>query len=193
MRALAITTTDPLRRVDHRAIIAWERMQREQEGAAASTVHRRLAALSSLFMHLVRHGAANRNPVVDVERPTINRDAGNTAAFSKAQAGRILDAPLFRPPRGNAKPLDAAGRMDPDAIDRLVRKYAAVIGLGRGYSAHSMRATFITTALENGAQLEDVQKAGGIAIHPRRSSTTGAAIIARRPPAFLRLIEETHA
>jgi integrase/recombinase XerD len=31
----------------------------------------------------------------------------------------------------------------------------------RGYSAHSMRATFITTALENGAQLEDVQKATG--------------------------------
>ena len=28
-------------------------------------------------------------------------------------------------------------------------------------SANSMRATFITTALENGAQLEDVQKAAG--------------------------------
>jgi integrase/recombinase XerD len=28
-------------------------------------------------------------------------------------------------------------------------------------TAHSMRATFITTALENGAQLEDVQKAAG--------------------------------
>ena len=51
--------------------------------------------------------------------------------------------------------------MDPDAIDRMVRKYAAQIGLARGYSAHSMRATFITTALENGAQLEDVQKAAG--------------------------------
>ena len=45
-------------------------MQREQEGAAPSTVRRRLAALSSLFKHLVRHGAATRNPVVDVERPT---------------------------------------------------------------------------------------------------------------------------
>jgi site-specific recombinase XerD len=51
--------------------------------------------------------------------------------------------------------------MDPDAIDRVVRKYAAELGLDRGYSAHSMRATFITTALENGAQLEDVQKAAG--------------------------------
>jgi integrase/recombinase XerD len=71
------------------------------------------------------------------------------------------DTPLFRPLRGNAKAFDAAGRIDPDAIDRMVRKYAAKIGLDRGYSAHSMRATFITTALENGAQLEDVQKAAG--------------------------------
>ena len=44
---------------------------------------------------------------------------------------------------------------------RVVRRYAAALGLDRGYSAHSMRATFITTALENGAQLEDVQKAAG--------------------------------
>jgi integrase/recombinase XerD len=52
--------------------------------------------------------------------------------------------------------------MDPDAIDRVVRKYAGTeFGLLRDYSAHSMRATFITTALENGAQLEDVQKAAG--------------------------------
>src|SRR6267378_5109865 len=40
--------------------------------------------------------------------------------------------------------------MDPDAIDRVVRKYAAELGLDRGYSAHSMRATFIATALEKG-------------------------------------------
>jgi site-specific recombinase XerD len=36
-----------------------------------------------------------------------------------------------------------------------------VANSNRGYSAHSMRATFITTALENGASLEDVQRAAG--------------------------------
>ena len=51
--------------------------------------------------------------------------------------------------------------MHPDAIDRILRKYVAKLGFGRGFSAHSMRATFITTALENGAHLEDVQKAAG--------------------------------
>jgi integrase/recombinase XerD len=35
------------------------------------------------------------------------------------------------------------------------------LGLGRGYSSHSMRATFITTALENGAKPEDVQRTVG--------------------------------
>lgn len=243
MRALGITTPEQLRQVDHRGVIVWERIMREEEGAAASTVRRRLAALSSLFKHLVRHEAASRNPVVDVQRPAINREEGSTAAFSKMQARRLLDAPpattvagardrailsvglqvglrraeiaaltvgdlhqnrgldalrvtrkggrrealainpqtaarirayldlaghdrdhdgpLFRPLRGNRKPRDPTCRLDPGTIDRLVRKYAAEIGLPRGYSAHSMRATFITTALENGAQLEDVQKAAG--------------------------------
>jgi hypothetical protein len=58
-------------------------------------------------------------------------------------------------------------------------KYAAALGLGRGYSAHSMRATFITTALENGAQLEDVQKAAGI-VTPVRQSCTIAGVITPR-------------
>ena len=44
------------------------------------------------------------------------------------------------------------------ANDRVVGKCAAALALARGYSGHSMRATFITTALENGAQLEDVQQ-----------------------------------
>jgi integrase/recombinase XerD len=72
-----------------------------------------------------------------------------------------VDGPLFRPLKHNGKQREERRRMDPDAIDRVVRKYAAALGLDRGYSAHSMRATFITTAPENGAQLEDVQKAAG--------------------------------
>jgi len=54
MRSLGIAGAEALRQVDHRAVIAWERIQREQEGAAPSTVRRRLAALSSLFKHLVQ-------------------------------------------------------------------------------------------------------------------------------------------
>ena len=242
MRVLGIATPEQLRQVDHRAVIAWERTMRETERAAASTVRRRLSALSSLFKHLVRHGAAARNPVVDVARPVINREEGSTAAFSKAQARQLLDVPsldtvaglrdrailsvglqvglrraeiaaltvgdlhqnrgfdslrvtrkggrrealainpqaaariraylaqaghaedhdgpMFRASRP-ARSDQPAAWLDPDTIDRVLRRHATAIGLGRGYSAHSMRATFITTALENGAQLEDVQKAAG--------------------------------
>lgn len=243
MATLHITTTNELRRVDHRAVIAWERTMRETEHAAPSTIRRRLSALSSLFKHLVRHGHAAKNPVTEIERPAINREEGSTLAFAKSEARRMLDlpdettiagmrdrailsvglqvglrraeiaaltvgdlhqnrgfdslrvirkggrrdalainpqtaarlrayleaaghgadmdGPMFRPLRHNGKQSQARRAMSPDAIDRLVRKYAAAIGQARGYSAHSMLATFITTALENGALLEDVQKAVG--------------------------------
>ncbi len=75
--------------------------------------------------------------------------------------GEDLEGPLFRPVRWNRKGQDARRHLDPHVIDRVLRKYARHIGLSRGYSAHSMRATFITTALDNAANLEDVQSAAG--------------------------------
>jgi site-specific recombinase XerD len=83
------------------------------------------------------------------------------AYLERAGHAGDMDGPLFRPLHHNGKAKERRRGMDPDAIDRVLRKHAAAIGMGRGYSAHSMRATFITTALENGAQLEDVQKAAG--------------------------------
>jgi integrase/recombinase XerD len=243
MRTLTIRSYEELRKVDHRAVIAWERIMRENDGAAASTIRRRLAALSSLFKHLVRYGYAEKNPVSEVELPAINRREGSTLAFSQADARKLLDrpdektleglrdrailavglqvglrraeiaaltvedlhqnrgydslritrkggrhdalavhpntakrikaymeaaghaddhdGPLFRPLSHDRKKQEARRHMHPDAIDRVLRKYAKAIGIERGYSAHSMRATFITTALENGCSLEDVQRAAG--------------------------------
>src|SRR5947209_10731578 len=71
MRTLNIRTPDELRRVDHRAVMAWERLMREEQGSQASTVRRRLAALSSLFAHLVKFDVVQMNPVRDVERPQV--------------------------------------------------------------------------------------------------------------------------
>jgi integrase/recombinase XerD len=243
MRTFGISTPEELRTVDHRAVIAWERLMREEEGKEATTVRRRLAALSSLFAHLVKFGVVEQNPVRDVERPVVNRREGMTLAFSQKQARKMLDTPqadtvlglrdrailsvglqvgfrraeiagltvgdfhtnrgydslcvvrkggkkgslaihqqtaqrirdyleqaghkddldgpLFRPVRGNREGQNERRHLHPDVIDRILRKYAKRIGLDRGYSAHSMRATFITTALDNGASLEDVQSAAG--------------------------------
>src|SRR5690242_10392588 len=63
MRTLNIRSFDELRRVDHRAVMAWEHLMREQQGSQAATVRRRLAALSSLFAHLVKFGVVPMNPV----------------------------------------------------------------------------------------------------------------------------------
>jgi site-specific recombinase XerD len=83
MRTLSIATPDELRQADHKAVIAWERYMREVEHAAASTIRRRLAALSSLYKHLVRHGHAARNPVGEVERPAIqSRPKTSPTTFS---------------------------------------------------------------------------------------------------------------
>src|SRR5215831_2511996 len=93
MKTLHITSYEELRRVDHRAVIAWERMMREIDEAEPSTIRRRLAALSSLFKHLVPHHHVKTNSVADVERPAINRREGSTLAFSKADAAKLLNTP----------------------------------------------------------------------------------------------------
>jgi site-specific recombinase XerD len=238
---LGIQSPDELRRVDRGAVIAW---RRELEASSkSSTIRRKLAALSSLFTHLVDQQLLPHNPCRDIKRPRINRREGRTAAFSVAQARALLDAPpantllglrdrailsvglqagarrsaiarlrvgdffqdrgydalrfvwkggqehalslhpqtvqrirqylvaaghradregpLFRPVRGS----DVEGRerrfLNAGEIARIVKKWLAAAGIRGEYSAHSMRATFISRALENGASLEEVQRAAG--------------------------------
>jgi hypothetical protein len=49
---------------------------------------------------------------------------------------------MFRALRGNGKTLDPSAHVTPTMIGFVVLKYTKKIGLDRGYSAHSMRATF---------------------------------------------------
>jgi len=242
MSTMHIAETADFRKVDRMAVIAWKRKM-EQDGAKPRSVRRRLSALSSLFSHLVDQHVVSTNPVREIRRPRVNRKQGTTAAFSPAQARKILDAPdpttlqglrdrailsvglqvgprrseiaslkvkdfhenagypslhfirkggedhslaihpqaaerirayltaaghgedhdspLFRPVRASWKVEGLRRPLHPDLIDRILRKYAREIGLYRGFSAHSMRATFITRALDNGASLEEVQRAAG--------------------------------
>jgi|SRR5882724_2453409 len=243
MRTLSITSRAQLRAIDHRAVISWERYMRDVEGAQPTTIRRRLAALSSLFGHLVQYRVVVYNPVREVKRPAINRGEGLTPAFTPQQARALLDAPdpttlkglrdrailsigfqvglrrseivrlrvrdlqtnrgydalrvarkggtraivaihpetaqrlraylvaaghaedregpLFRPMNVGRYPQPLRRHLDPVRIDKIVQTYVQQLGFGPGYAAHSMRATFITTALENGAKLEDVQRTVG--------------------------------
>jgi integrase/recombinase XerD len=93
IRAVGITSREELRQVDHKAVIGWERYMREVQQLHPTTIRRRLAALSSLFRHLVKYGIVAINPVQEIERPAMNRWEGTTPAFSPAQARALLDAP----------------------------------------------------------------------------------------------------
>jgi site-specific recombinase XerD len=273
IRTVQITSREQLRAVDHRAVIAWEWHMREIEGAQPTTIRRRLAALSSLFRHLVKYRLVAHNPVREVERPVINRWEGLTPAFTPQQARALLDAPdptslqgvrdrallsiglqvglrrseivrlkvrdvhtnagypalrvtlkggrreslaihpetaqrirayLEKAGHGNdlagpllqrVHPLPLGQRpcrhLSPVTVEHVLHTYVKRLGFGRGYSAHSMRATFITTALDNGVSLEDVQRTVGHAdpsttqLYDRRRflPAKSAALVVRYPGA----------
>jgi integrase/recombinase XerD len=100
LRTLGITCQDELRQVDHRAVVAWEQHMREVERSHPATIRRRLAALSSLFQHLVKFRLRHTNPVREIERPAINRWEGMTPAFTPQHARALLDAPALTTVKG---------------------------------------------------------------------------------------------
>jgi len=243
MTFLRITTTDELRLVDRAAVLAWKRDLETSVQAKPTTIRRRLAALTSLFAHLVERQVLRENPCRDIRRPKVNARQGSTPAFAQTQARAVLDAPdlatlqglrdrailsvgfqagprresvvrlkvrdfhqdcgfdvlrfvwkgghehavalhpqtaqrvrdylaaaghgddqdgpLFRPLRRNGASHDLGRALSGRTVDRILKHYARVAKVSGRYSAHSMRATFVTTALSNGASLEEVQAAAG--------------------------------
>ena len=79
------------------------------------------------------------------------------AYLEEAGHGDDLKAPLFLPVRSNQHGGDSERHLHPLQIDRVFRRWCRAVGIKRGYSSHSMRATCATVALKNGASLEDVQ------------------------------------
>nr|UVN17988.1 Tyrosine recombinase XerC [Pseudomonas syringae] len=74
-------------------VLAW-RAQLEHRGLAGTTIRRKLAALASLFDHLLESNAiAGGNPVHGVKRPRIESNEGKTPALGDHQAKALLEAP----------------------------------------------------------------------------------------------------
>ena len=103
-------------------------------------------------LHFIRKGGEDLSLAINPQ--TAQRIQEYLAA---AGHGDDLTGPLFRPVGQNQYQTDSRRHVHPETVDRILRKYAASLGLDHGYSAHSMRATFITTALNNGASLDDGQ------------------------------------
>ena len=92
MRTFHIESREELRTASRASVIAWVRTM-EQDGDLPRTVCRRLAALSSLFNHLVEQLLVATNPVHKVKRPSVKQETGVTAAFDRTQAKKLMDAP----------------------------------------------------------------------------------------------------
>jgi len=58
---------------------------------------------------------------------------------------------------GSGKEKEAAGPITPRSIERLVKHYALVAGITKNISPHSLRHSFATDLLMNGADLRSVQ------------------------------------
>ncbi|AWZ83906.1 tyrosine-type recombinase/integrase [Pseudomonas aeruginosa] len=90
---LGIHAPDQFRAVTRAHVLVW-RGQLEQRGLSGATIRRKLAALASLFDHLLEANAvAGGNPVHGVKRPKIETNEGKTPALGDHQAKALLEAP----------------------------------------------------------------------------------------------------
>lgn len=90
---VGLTGTEEFRAVTRAHVLAW-RAQLETRGLAGATIRRKLAALASLFDHLLENNAvAGGNPVHGVKRPRVESNEGKTPALGDDQAKLLLTAP----------------------------------------------------------------------------------------------------
>jgi integrase len=86
------------------------------------------------------------------------------------KAARIRDddkGPLFRSSRGQSRELTDRALYTKDVL-RMIKRRAMVAGLSKRVSCHTLRATGITTYLENGGSVEHAQQ---IAAHESPRTT----------------------
>lgn len=103
-------------------------------------------------------------------------------------AGRAddLDGPMFRPLSHNRKGQESRRHMDPDAIDRVLRKHAAASGLTRGFRRIPCARPSSRRLWRTARRSMMCSARPGMPSLAPPSSTISAAIIRRGPPAFLR-------
>jgi site-specific recombinase XerD len=109
-------------------------------------------------LHFIRKGGEDLSLALNPQ--TAERIEKYLAAAGHGQdaAGPLFRAVVMEKSCKKSRKREPRSPLHPETIDRILRKYANLAGLDIGYTAHSMRATFITTALDKGASLEDVQR-----------------------------------
>ncbi len=82
---------DPLGGIREEHVALWARGM-EAAGLSPATVARKLAAVSSWYAWLRKHGHVPANPAGDLARPYVNPDISKTPGLTKDQALRMLAA-----------------------------------------------------------------------------------------------------
>lgn len=189
---VGLAAADEFRAVTRAHVLAW-RTQLEQRGLAGATIRRKLAALASLFDHLLECNAvAGGNPVHGVKRPRIETNEGKTPALGDHQAKALLDAPPADSIKGlrdrailavllyhGLRREECAQLQLTDLQERRGIKHLRVLGKGgklRFLPLHPVAAERIHAYLEkSGHHLVDSQAPLFI---PLRGRPTGAGITA---------------
>ncbi|WP_054082687.1 tyrosine-type recombinase/integrase, partial [Pseudomonas amygdali] len=188
---IGLASADDFRQVTRSHVLAW-RADLEQRGLAGATVRRKLAALASLFDHLLENNAvAGGNPVHGVKRPRIESNEGKTPALGDHQAKQLLDSPDTETLKGlrdrailavllyhGLRREEAAQLKTGDLQERRGIKHLRVHGKGskiRFLPLHPVAAERIYAYLE-----QDVERdtAPGPLFRSLRGTTTGAGITA---------------
>lgn len=92
MAFTGIVEPQEFRDVTRAHIIAW-RKQLESRELSASTIRRKLSALSSLYDFLCERNAIELNPTHGVKRPSEGTYEGKTSALGKNEAKKLLESP----------------------------------------------------------------------------------------------------
>ena len=189
---LGIQSPEQFRVVTRAHVLAW-RGQLEQRGLSGATIRRKLAALASLFDHLLDANAiAGGNPVHGVKRPKIETNEGKTPALGDHQAKALLDAPDLATLQGlrdravlavllyhGLRREEAARLSVQDMQERRGIKHLRVHGKGgklRYLPMHPVALERIHAYLE--ASGHHLEQAASPLFMPLRGKTTGAGLSA---------------
>lgn len=103
--------------------------------------------------HLQVHGKGSKIRYVPLHPIAASAIADYLEAAGHGAGEKI--SPLFRPVSNNARGVRA---ITPDGVYRVLAKYAGQVGIDvDGFGPHALRATAITNALDNNADLAKVQ------------------------------------
>ncbi|RML82370.1 Phage integrase family site specific recombinase [Pseudomonas amygdali pv. tabaci] len=100
---IGLASADDFRQVTRSHVLAW-RAGLEHRGLAGATIRRKLAALASLFDHLLENNAvAGGNPVHGVKRPRIDRkQRRQDPGFGRSPGQAVTGCPRHRNAQGVA-------------------------------------------------------------------------------------------